>query len=310
MFKTGNGIKGIGVCMKKINSVFFGQHGITSSSANHLANLAKEMITGYEAKINNLNFVTTRIDIVGSQSQEGKIIQQGLTESNLLEVKGALEKIANLNAFSSWVREAIKAKEEEHNEILHKDFFAWVKENNLELEQEPQKEDEYTAMDVMADFNIKERNEFFYYQAVAASIGKYIHPNGVISSARTKLLDTQLKPYSTQGEGKDTLILSHKPSVESSKVDELFFELQKWHRANEQKLNQIRYQIKRKVADKEIENNNEYNLKKEKYNSRLSELMIQFNDWKLKENQKLMNLKIVIPEALQQTYDFLSTLEK
>lgn len=307
--KSGNGIKVKGVCMKKINSVFFGEHGITSSSANHLANLAKEIIVGYEAKINNLNFVTTRIDIVGSQSQEGKIIQQGLTESNLLEVRDALEKIAGLNAFTSWMREAIKARDEEHNEILRKDFFDWVKENNLELE-EPQKEEEYNAMDVIADFNIKERNEYFYYQAVAASIGKYIHPNGVISSARSKLLDTLLKPYSTQGEGKDTLILSHKPSVESSKVDELFFELQKWHRANEQKLNQIKYQMKRKVADREIENNNEYKLKKEKYNSRLSELMIQFNDWKLKENKKLMNLKIVIPEALQQTYEFLSSLEK
>lgn len=38
--------------------------------------------------------------------------------------------------------------------------------------------------------------------------------------------------------------------------------------------------------------------------------LVQFNDRKLKENKKLMNLKIVIPEALQQTYEFLSSLEK
>ena len=72
----------IGGAMQKIKSVFFGEHGITSTSANHLSNLAKELIVAYESKINNLNFVTTRIDIVGSQSIEGKIIQQGLTEKN------------------------------------------------------------------------------------------------------------------------------------------------------------------------------------------------------------------------------------
>lgn len=296
--------------MKKINSVFFGDHGITSTSADHLANLAKELVVGYEAKINNLNFVTTSIDIVGSQSQEGKIIKLGLTENSLNEVKDALEKISKLNAFSAWMREAIKAKEDEYNNIKNKDFKEWVKETNLELEEEPERDDKYEASDVIADFNVKERNEYFYYQAVASSIGKYIHQNGVISSARAQLLDSLQKPYSTHGEGKDTLILSHKPSVDSEKVDALFFELQKWHRANEQKLNQIKYQIKRKVSEMEIENNNQFKFKKEKYKARLSELMIQFKDWQLKENKKLMNLKIVIPADLQKTYDFLSDLEK
>ncbi len=296
--------------MKKINSVFFGDHGITSTSADHLANLAKELVVGYEAKINNLNFVTTSIDIVGSQSQEGKIINLGLTEQNLNEVRDALEKIAKLNAFSAWMREAIKAKEDEYNYIKNKDFKEWAKENNLELEEEPERDDKYEASDVIADFNVKERNEYFYYQAVASSIGKYIHNNGAISLARAHLLDSLLKPYSTQGEGKDTLILSHKPSVDSYKVDALFFELQKWHRANEQKLNQIKYQIKRKVSEMEIENNNQFKFKKEKYKARLSELMIQFKDWQLKENKKLMNLKIVLPADLQKTYDFLSDLEK
>ena len=28
--------------MKKVNEVFFGEHGLTSTSANHLANIAQE----------------------------------------------------------------------------------------------------------------------------------------------------------------------------------------------------------------------------------------------------------------------------
>ncbi len=301
----------IGGAMQKINSVFFGEHGITSTSANHLSNLAKELIVAYESKINNLNFVTTRIDIVGSQSIEGKIIQQGLTEKNLHEVKEALEKISILNAFSAWMREAIKAKEEEGKLIKYKKFEEWLEENNLELDEKPDMDDnEYDSTDVISEFTIRERNEYYYYQAVAASIGKYIHPKGVISEARAQLHNCILKPYSTKGEGKDTLVLSHEPSVDVAVLDELFFELQKWHRTNEQKLNQIKYAVKRKLSEKEIEKNSTYKFKSEQYKSRKEELMIRFKDWQLKENQKIMNLKIVIPEALQEIYDYLSSLEK
>ena len=113
-----------------------------------------------------------------------------------------------------------------------------------------------------------------------------------------------------KGEGKDTLVLSHEPSVDVAVLDELFFELQKWHRTNEQKLNQIKYSVKRKLSEKEIEKNSTYKIKCEQYKSRKEELMLRFKDWQLKENQKIMNLKIVIPEALQEIYDYLSSLEK
>ena len=60
--------------MKKVNEVFFGNHGLTSTSANHLANIAKEKIVSNEAKLKNLNFVTTTVDIVGSPADSGKTI--------------------------------------------------------------------------------------------------------------------------------------------------------------------------------------------------------------------------------------------
>lgn len=47
--------------MKKVNEVFFGEHGLTSTSANHLANIAHEKIVSNEAKLKNLNFVTMTV---------------------------------------------------------------------------------------------------------------------------------------------------------------------------------------------------------------------------------------------------------
>ena len=41
------------VIMEKINEVFFSEHGLTSTSASHLADLAQEVIAGNETKLKN-----------------------------------------------------------------------------------------------------------------------------------------------------------------------------------------------------------------------------------------------------------------
>ena len=67
--------------MKKVNEVFYGEHGLTSTSANHLANIAQEKIVSNEAQLKNLNFVTTTVDIVGSPADSGKVINKGYDEA-------------------------------------------------------------------------------------------------------------------------------------------------------------------------------------------------------------------------------------
>ena len=79
--------------MKKVNEVFFGKHGQTSTSANHLANIAQEKIVSNEAKLKNLNFVTTTVDIVGSPENSGKVINKGYDETRLSEVRGLLSEL-------------------------------------------------------------------------------------------------------------------------------------------------------------------------------------------------------------------------
>ena len=61
--------------MEKVSEVFFSEHGLTSTSASHLADLAQEVIAGNEAKLKNMTFVTTKVDIVGSASESGKTMR-------------------------------------------------------------------------------------------------------------------------------------------------------------------------------------------------------------------------------------------
>ena len=294
--------------MKKVNEVFFGEHGLTSTSANHLANIAQEKIVSNEAKLKNLNFVTTTVDIVGSPANSGKIINRGYDEAQLSEVRGLLAEIADMNAFCAWIREAIKAKEAELNDATMKSYEEWLKENNLENKR-PDYE-EVTTDDVKAEMTVKERNEYFHLEAVAATIGKYIHKDGVYSEAREELHNRLMKSYSTEGTGKQTLIYSHTPSIDQQKVDDLFFELQKWHRSNEQQLNRIKYNIRRKVAKQNLEKSQHYRSEMEEFNIRFRELDAKFKEWKIKECERISQLKIVIPLELQPIYDVLCALEQ
>ena len=59
--------------MEKVSEVFFSEHGLTSTSASHLADLAQEVIAGNEAKLKNMTFLTTKVDIVGSRSEERRV---------------------------------------------------------------------------------------------------------------------------------------------------------------------------------------------------------------------------------------------
>ena len=295
--------------MKKVNEVFFGPPGLTSTSANYMANIAKEKIVSNEAKLKNLNFVTTTVDIVGSPADSGKTISRGYKEEELAEVRTLLSEIADMNAFCAWVREAIKAKEAEIKDVTERSFDDWLKENGLSLER-PVSAANPTEDDIMEEMNIRERNEYLQLEATAATIGKYIHPDGVYSKAREELHNRTMKPYSTEGTGKETLIYSYVPSIDQQKVDDLFFELQEWHRTNEQQLNRIKYEIKRKLGKKTIEQNRKYESECEAYHVKYQAYHSQFKAWQVEESARISLMKIVIPEDLQTIYDNISRLEK
>ena len=80
--------------MELINEIFFGEHGLTSTSATHLANIAQETIVSHEEKLKNLNFVTTRVDIVGSPTHSEKMVNIGYDETFLGQIRSVLEEIA------------------------------------------------------------------------------------------------------------------------------------------------------------------------------------------------------------------------
>ncbi|MBP3517005.1 MAG: hypothetical protein J6K31_01065 [Parabacteroides sp.] len=296
--------------MEQINEIFFGEHGLTSTSADHLANIAQEIITCHEEKLKNMSFITTKVDIIGSPAYSEKMVNIGYDEIFLQQIPNLLEEMIEMNAFCAWIREAIKAKNSELKKLDEMDAEEWCKKSGIEFYKEPERPKVLCASDIIARMNIKERNEYYQLEAAAATIGKCIHKDGTLSKARNELQCKLVKPINTDGAGREMLIYSHSPSVGMSQVENLFFELQKWHRSNEQKLNKIKFSIKKLVEEENLKNMQEYNVELKKAKSNMMAQLATFNEWQIKERTRLSNLKIVIPNNLQSTYDKLTLLEK
>lgn len=158
--------------MEKANEDFFSEKGLTSTSASHLADLAQETILGNEAKLKNMSFITTKVDIVGSLSENGKTVSLGYDDKSLSEVKGLLEEIAEMNAFCAWMREAIKAKERKIQQVNRCSFDEWCQSFGYPVFEKTELPKEIRAEDLIAEMNVKERNRYFTLEAIAATIGK------------------------------------------------------------------------------------------------------------------------------------------
>lgn len=86
-----------------MNSVFFGNEGLTSTSAN----IAQEMIQAAQERLNNVKFFQVSVASIGGGEKQLMTVGQ----KSLDFIKDDLEKVAAMNSFCAWVREAIKEKE-------------------------------------------------------------------------------------------------------------------------------------------------------------------------------------------------------
>ena len=99
---------------------FFDDRGITSTSANYIANMAKEYIQTLESKIYNLSYVGEEVKISGDKFSTKLPTSREDVES--LDIR--IQKIAKATQLIAWLREAIKEKQNAVNEILSME--AWI----------------------------------------------------------------------------------------------------------------------------------------------------------------------------------------
>lgn len=294
--------------------VFFKKEGeegvaLTSTSANHIANLAKEYIQGVETQLNNVCFFNVEVALVGSTSKN--IIQTGRTSEVLAKLQSMLEGVAQAKSLIAWLREGIKAKENLlMKDLLDISFEDWCEEYEVVKPVAPNRGHVLTEAEYYASLPIKERNRYYQLETEAAVLGKYIHPDGHLSDARKELKDKLQHPHEVDGKGRDALIYTYTPTVFIVEVDNVFFELQKKHREIQAQLNAMKYSCEQAINESINKVNTEYMAALQKYQAELEGVLGAFKTWKDEKSQEYSKLKIVIPHSLMGIYNTINGLGK
>lgn len=297
-----------------MTNVYFNEKGITSTEGNHLCNIAKELQQAAINRLNSIKFFKTTISVIGSN--EKQLMSKGNESLDFIEED--LQLVASLNAFCAWVREAIKEKERQQDNIRKLIFDEWAEQLSIELPTSPKHPSKplvVSEQSVLDSWDINKRNKYLELEAFASTIGKYIHPNGEYSCAREKAHNAINKPISKEGSGRDTVLYHTTPSIDIEDVDNLYMFLQSKHREYEKQLNMMKAEIKESVTKLTVENNQHYeNLleiyRKEysDYNSKLLELRSQYNTWITKTLENISKYKIAIPNNLKETFNLLKKI--
>lgn len=294
--------------------VFFKKEGeegvaLTSTSANHIANLAKEYIQGVETQLNNICFFNAEVALVGTLA-DANIIQTGESSEVLDSLQSLLEGVAQAKSLIAWLREGIKAKENLMKGLQTISLEDWCKENGMVKPETPNYGHVLTEVEYYASLPIKERNRYYQLETEAAVLGKYIHPDGHLSNARKELKDKIYHPHKVDGKGRDALIYTYTPTVDVAEVDNVFYELQKKHREIQAQLNAMKYSCEQAINESTNKVNTEYMAASQKYQAELKDVLGAFKTWKDEKSQEYSKLKIIVPNSLLDIYNTINSLGK
>lgn len=279
-----------------IRSPFFGEEGLTSTSANHVANIAKEYYQSLETELEATSFIKEEIAIVGSL--EKTEVNKGTPEI-LKVVDDYMNKIIAAKSLIAWLREAIKLKG-----TLLKQLSTYVSDEYRNLEY-PTRPIQKTKEDILETWDVKDRERYLTLETECAVIGNYIHQRGSYSKAKKELFDKTVKPVETNIQGRDTIITYYSPIVDKDDVENKFFDLQKRHRSAQAELNSLKTRLENQVRELENENARNYMKALEEYKSKKDSLHEADKLYMEEQTKRIEKLKIVIPQHHRYIYDIL-----
>ena len=295
--------------MKEKNKIFFGTKGITSTSANHIANIAKEVMEESRALLENITFVNCNVGLISSDVS--RLTEKGYDTDELRNIVLSINRVAECNALIAYLREAIKAKEEELSYIEGITTAKFLKIKGIEV-ADPRNLYNLDLMaeeDAIALLSPQERIDYLL-EATAAAIGNRIHPGKSFSEARRKLELKRKEPIKLVGSGSDALVYAYSPSADVDEVNDTFMELQSAHRTANKQLNSLKFKVKQIMDDHNLKAKREYAAQSEEYDRIIATYTKQAEAFIEEQKKELLELKIVIPSDFQKLFDELNSLIK
>ena len=298
---------------------FFGPVGLTSTSANHYCNLAKEISRNYTNYLENVQFYTTTVRVIGDSGEDN--IRIGMKPSEVENIPEHIKTLSNLYSLIAFFREAIKERDrliKESQEYTDPDAHAVLDKEYMDImTSKPKKAPYITAEEIIQGWSVGEQEKYLSLETAAATIGKYIHEDGAISKARRALIDKQSNTVKVNESGRDTIIYKYIPSVEQRDVDDMYFDLQVQQREMQAELNGMKKKIQDAIDTNTAQVDEEYRLAKIKWDADMDawsrkQAMVEENDTKKRHElfEEVQALKIVVPKRLQAIFEALQNVKQ
>lgn len=281
--------------------VFFAEKGITSTSANHVSNKGKELLKSEQAILDNINFINTNISLLSGG--ESKIITKGKSVDSFESMHKTITKIANLNAMSAWIHEAIKAKTEILEYVQSLKIDKWAEDQNIELPIMPNRETEISLLDVIGTWDVAKRNKYYVYESYCSLVGKFIHPKGAFYEAKAQMNNAVQNPSKVEGSGRDAIIYSYEPSMTISDINAEYDWLSTELRHKEAEFNKMKQEIVDTITEDKLAKAQKFDDEYAKYVDTMASIRNKFDMWKTKAVKEISALKIYLPQGPKQTYD-------
>lgn len=293
---------------------FFLQEGdtqskaLTSTSANHVANMAKEYLQTLKKEMEDISLVNITVELIGSSNPT--ILNKGKNKEFLDSISNKLHTIIQAQSLIAWLREAIKEKDKMLREISATSVKEWCSKNDKNYPEAPIKESSLTEEEFYNSLSVKTKNNYYQLETLCAVIGKFIHPNGSFSEARETLKEKINAPHDLKGSGRDAMVYTYTPTVSVDEVENIFFTLQNQHREAQAELNAMKHKCDVAISQSIIECETKYTKEIQEYNAVMNELVNSYALWKEEETQKTSKLKIIIPNDLINIYNTITQLGK
>lgn len=289
-----------------LQKVFFAEEGLTSVSANHIANLAKEYIQSTENELENLQFFTEEVTLIGNPQKT--ILRIGNTQESLNTINEKIASIAEAKSLIAWLREAIKEKEKSIKALKQLTIEDYCKIEGISIPKRPEREELLTEEKYYDSLSVKERNKYYSLETVVSTLGKVIHPNGCFSNARKQLKDKSLNPNKVIGSGRDAVVYSYTPTILEQDVEDKFFELQSIHRDAQRNLNSMKAKCQQAIQQQEAEIEAKFTSEYSAYKLAVEQLDEKVRVYKIEKSNEIASLKIIIPNDLKEIYELISSL--
>lgn len=282
---------------------FFGNSGLTTTSASYYANLAQEQIKSNEAFLSGLNFVNEK-KLLLSSGKSYPTRKSNIKKLN--QIDEVLKQNATLYYFIAYIKEAIKAKEEAVDNLP--ECEVWMKDK---IEERPERPDDITERSVMSEWPIEKLTKYLRLQQFAAVYGKAIHKDGSVTNARNRAQYITQNPNELQTLDNDVVVTEIESAFPITDIDNMYNELQIQRREYDKQLNAIKYELLEEVNKRNNKAQAEYRAKLKDWRLREQELISKYEtDMRNKTEEIQTTWKIVIPVELQDIFKYLQSLGK